>query len=455
MSTAPANDRSLDTLLLVGVEDDLRTFISTSFPNAKTIEISTTEMFGKIMEDPELQQNYSFIACGPKLPEVSINEIAQALRMQFQQLPIFYCSTSREGYNYQTLREQGFSEAFLFPLDRDVARKKMEDALNDPGDGKTQPLRPVSLVDIQPQDSLPFNVHLFLPANNKYIKYIESGASIGPEQHKRLAGSGMKSVFVTRNDLKKFYSYTADRLKSLSQESDGLSETERKERLQTSVRSVFTRIFNSSASDANFQEGKQVVQDAAQIVSSFLQKSSGSEWAKRITERMGEAGNHYSHATNVSTYGALFSIGLGLGNHQEIAIAGLLHDLGEAELPGSILEKPYSQLEPSERILFQEHPKASVRIIQERKMVVPPLVQKIILQHHERFNGSGFPEGLSGPKICVEAQILAVADEFDELTRLEQGRPAITAAEAIQAINERGIHDPGLLKKLFNLCQSG
>jgi len=108
--------------------------------------------------------------------------------------------------------------------------------------------------------------------------------------------------------------------------------------------------------------------------------------------------------------------------------------------------------------IYKKHPEMSINLIKSRKLIVPDIVSKAILQHHELYNGSGYPSGLFGDRICKEAQIIALADRFDYLTRVREGRPLMTPSQAVDHLKGLQVNDPSrihyepeLLKKLLNL----
>ncbi len=92
--------------------------------------------------------------------------------------------------------------------------------------------------------------------------------------------------------------------------------------------------------------------------------------------------------------------------------ASLLHDLGKISIPSEVLNKP-APLTPQERLLMQDHPAEGDRIIEPIEAFTS--IRPIVRQHHERWDGSGYPDGLKGYEICRGARILAVADVYDAL----------------------------------------
>ena len=124
-----------------------------------------------------------------------------------------------------------------------------------------------------------------------------------------------------------------------------------------------------------------------------------------------------------------------------IYIAGVLHDIGKMAVPVEILVKP-GRLTDMEMSLIQVHPQAGYEILKGIEFPWP--VALAALQHHERMDGSGYPKGLTGDEIILEARILAVADVVDAMTHHRPYRPAFSVTKALDEINKgRGrFYDP-------------
>ncbi len=245
----------------------------------------------------------------------------------------------------------------------------------------------------------------------------------------------------------KFYDYTAERLKTLGDADSGLSETEQRERLQSAVRNLMGGIF-SSGGDVGFSDGKKMLDDTNQIIRSYVTKKSTGGLYEQLLHNIDSMAGSYSHLSSVSTFAALFSMATGIGEPEELALAGMFHDIGLSMVPFEIQEKSPEQWTSEEAAIYQRHPEHSVNLIKDKKLSVSEKIQTIILQHHERANSKGYPLGITEPKLRPEAQILAIADEFDELTQIETGKAAMSPDQALQKIKESGAFNVDILEKL-------
>jgi HD-GYP domain-containing protein (c-di-GMP phosphodiesterase class II) len=119
----------------------------------------------------------------------------------------------------------------------------------------------------------------------------------------------------------------------------------------------------------------------------------------------------------------LSTLGLGL----------LLHDIGKLAIPLGILNKP-GKLTEEEWLIMRSHPRAGVDMLDGSQW--SPLVKAVVLRHHERWNGSGYPDGKAGEDIHHMARIAAVADVYDAITSERMYAPARPASEGVRAILE-------------------
>jgi putative nucleotidyltransferase with HDIG domain len=154
----------------------------------------------------------------------------------------------------------------------------------------------------------------------------------------------------------------------------------------------------------------------------------------------------YRHSLSVAVFS--ISIGRKLGYSTDvlidIATGALLHDIGKTEIPIEIINKP-GRLTDGEYEIVRKHPDIAYKYLQGRKM--PDAILKGIRSHHERYNGTGYPDGSSGENIPMYGRILTVSDVYDALTSLRPYRKAWFPNEALEyMIGSSGIYfDPDIV----------
>jgi HD-GYP domain-containing protein (c-di-GMP phosphodiesterase class II) len=141
------------------------------------------------------------------------------------------------------------------------------------------------------------------------------------------------------------------------------------------------------------------------------------------------------HHKRVSKLGSAIACAMGLedGVVESISMAGLVHDIGSMSVPVEILSKP-STLNEMEYSFIKMHPRSGYDILKETGLPYP--VAEIVLQHHERINGSGYPQGLKGKEMLLEAGILAVADVVEAMASSRPYRPARGIEAALEEIKK-------------------
>jgi putative nucleotidyltransferase with HDIG domain len=124
-------------------------------------------------------------------------------------------------------------------------------------------------------------------------------------------------------------------------------------------------------------------------------------------------------------------LGLAPVRLRELAVGGLLHDVGKLAVPNEILQKP-GALTDDEFDVIKRHPEAGAELV--RELGFSSQVAKLVLDHHERLDGSGYPRGLGAPDLDIETRIMAVCDVFDALLSQRVYRDAWTLEDALDLI---------------------
>lgn len=146
----------------------------------------------------------------------------------------------------------------------------------------------------------------------------------------------------------------------------------------------------------------------------------------------------YEHMQRVQHYAKALAADLGLEKTQqfEIALAARLHDIGKLDVPAHILEKT-TELTPQERESMRAHPVKGEEYV--KPIVNLPRVLAAIRGHHERMDGKGYPDGLSGRALALEARIVSIADCFDALTALAPlDQEPLSIPQALEVLKGQG-----------------
>ncbi len=161
--------------------------------------------------------------------------------------------------------------------------------------------------------------------------------------------------------------------------------------------------------------------------------------------------DHQQRATHIAIAIAQ-RMGLSEDRIEEIHVAGSLHDLGKIAVPTEILSKP-GKLTELEFAIIKTHPQVAFNIL--KPLEIPGQITHIIMQHHERLNGSGYPYGLDEQEILLEAKILGVADVIEAMCSHRPYRPALGIDKALEEIERKKgvLYDPEVVDRCLLLYQ--
>jgi putative two-component system response regulator len=162
------------------------------------------------------------------------------------------------------------------------------------------------------------------------------------------------------------------------------------------------------------------------------------------------------HSERVSYYAEMLGAAAGVSPEERevLRYGGLFHDIGKIAIRDDVLLKP-GKLTPEERLEIQRHPVAGRDLL--RNMRTLETAMPVVYHHHERYDGSGYPEGLNGESIPLLARVASIADVYDALTTKRPYRDAMTRAEALALMDDerkKGWHDPGLFDLFLGVIAS-
>ena len=378
--------------------------------------LTPNELVGLI--DNPLEIAPAAVICGQELKDPPPLEAAQLLRSQLQDSPIYMIIDALPEMDRRSYIKNGFTDMFSLRLDMKLLTRAIAETA---GVARgVRAYRQARLLDIEPGQSLEFDTAIYLPGNQKYIRLTQAGDSLDAERIDRFREHGLRSLYVPLDQMKAYNAYAASRLRSLAVPGGGPAVPH--EKLVHSVRELLSGVVMELEREGTFAEGRAVMTQAGDIVKQFIKPSSSNSVYDRIMALSDEEADAYCHSMNVSTIATLLALGTGLANPEHMALAGLLHDAGATKEDADLEAREPSTLGLQDRVRLYKHVPETLEIIRKKKILLPTQSTRAIAEHHERYDGSGYPDSKVGAKICKEATLLGIADTLDRATAAVPGR---------------------------------
>ena len=217
------------------------------------------------------------------------------------------------------------------------------------------------------------------------------------------------------------------------------------------IRDSHGNVIGVSGIHKDISERKRAEEEAKRTVEKLRKALGGTIRAIALTveSRDPYTAGHQKRTTNLARAIAN-EMGLSKEQIDAIRMAGVVHDLGKIAVPAELLSKP-TRLSEIEFALIKSHAEVGHTILKAIEFPWP--IEQIVAQHHERMDGSGYPSGLSGEEITIEARVLAVADVVEAIISHRPYRPARGIDEALEEISRnRGIiYDPQVVDACVGL----
>ncbi len=259
-------------------------------------------------------------------------------------------------------------------------------------------------------------------------------ASYTPETRLRirklLESDSHQTLFIHENDLIRYYrDFLIDNLnQSLSQEQP--YEKILKDSYEV-ARMILREYFESIGSSRILRS----LGDVVNIMQTCI--ALGGMESKDIFKLTVRENNHHSHCANTGLYNLFLGCKFKLETRaiQDLGLGGMLFDIGKKTIPDEVLEKK-GKLTPEEWQFIRKHPSAGKKVLNDMKCFSPGILN-MAMEHHEKFDGSGYPFGLTGEKISYVARICTISDVFNALVCKREHRPSFSPFEALKEMKTK------------------
>lgn len=241
-------------------------------------------------------------------------------------------------------------------------------------------------------------------------------------------------------------------LNKLAQGSPSISQIKKARILKHTGDLIMDQVFSEEFDTETFNDARNVVESTVAFLLDLTETGCLIEALNDHSDAL------YAHSLGVSVYATLAARGLGWKSPAvlaRVAMAGLLHDIGKKEIDPAILAKPRREMNVEEIRAYETHPRRGADILATIPAVPSDLLQ-VVLEHHERDTGTGYPSGLYRQKIQPIARLIGAVDEFCTLAIANADSSGMLPSEALARLisfRESGL-DASVLGALKNALEA-
>jgi len=303
----------------------------------------------------------------------------------------------------------------------------------------------INLNDIIVGEDLPCSVYLYI--DFRFITFRGQGDSVDRNAFDRLQFKKVKSLFIQEADRGKFETWITQRVK----EDAAVDSTPQPKAFAEAREDAYRKamdIFQSEHPD-------KMVKAALSTSKTLVKELMAYPYAiKSLGQLQTYSRGTVDHSVNVSILATYLAMQIGYTHKlilQHVGVGGLLHDIGKTQIP--IEETDTAEVIESK---MRAHPEVGGQLL-DNQTGVPKEVKMIVLQHHEYFDGTGYPHALRGNSIYDLARIVTIANEFDEMVSAGKGTLAERQRNAVRIMDQEKFKkfDPQKLNKCIKILKLG
>ncbi|MHC4268179.1 MAG: HD-GYP domain-containing protein [Planctomycetota bacterium] len=257
----------------------------------------------------------------------------------------------------------------------------------------------------------------YVNGRTRYVLFSRGNEEFTPERKEELLGKNVQEFYISTKDTDKYLRYQEKNLKHIVEDCNK-STNEISGALYQVASNLTQDILNEPTSGNNIQRTSEWVNNT---ISHIVQNENTLTSLFEVTSHDYQT---YTHSINVSVIGLLFGKYLSLKPHELNSLGKglLLHDIGKVKLPPELIRK-HENLTREEFNKIKKHPKAGFDLL-EHNPNIDGLSLKVVIQHHENYDGSGYPYGIGGSDIHLFGHISRIIDAYDVMT---SNRPSAAA----------------------------
>lgn len=273
----------------------------------------------------------------------------------------------------------------------------------------------------------PFDI--YVKYKNEYVLFVKKNHHIDAKMIEKIESNGIEILYIDRAFEESYKKYANEQIDDIESSEEKILKSSKI--LYNSAKSVMNRLFESSLSRESIEEAKDVAKSLLKQITSdrraflTLMKVSSYDYYT------------YTHSINVCIYslGLANSLKLSTDDLKNLAQGALLHDIGKSRIDSKIINKD-GKLTEEEFGIIKSHPNLGRELMVE-KGECDMVVLDIISQHHEKLDGSGYPNSLDRSKLRYLSQIVTIADIFDALTTKRSYKEAMSSFAAFSMMRSK------------------
>lgn len=297
---------------------------------------------------------------------------------------------------------------------------------------------PVALLEIESSPEF----DLYIKHHDRFVKLASRTLALSAEQRHALKSEPHPQIYIEGSDETLYYTFMRDNIVSIAA-NDQIPLQEKSQLIYATATTIVDTLLQSPES----KEGVRKTKGVAHLL--LDQVASDHKAYLALIQVSSHDYYTYTHCINVSVYSLGLGARLGLSKNalKELGEAAILHDLGKAKIDSEIINKQ-GPLSDEEFEVIKRHPRLGHTLLGDQGETNSAILEGI-LHHHEKQDGTGYPDGLVASELSEYAQIITVADIFDALTTRRSYKPALTSFQALKMMKEKmqGYMQPQMLEE--------